>query len=145
MKEGENITHVMLAFLLSRMIVNRTSCMSGPPVGGLWGLLGLRGEKNTMKVYMIMTATGPVVVLTSYSSPVDPNLVVKLANKGVTKYAAYEIQVDLARERYGQHYFVVEHDAHDDDYLRILDENGVRMFGLFRFSEMGPPVHYEAD
>ncbi|MEO5372676.1 MAG: cytosolic protein [Alphaproteobacteria bacterium] len=96
-----------------------------------------------MNVYMILTATGSEVVLTSYQSPTHPDLVTKLADKGIRKYVAYEIPVDMARERYGNHFMVVEHDSHDDDFLRILDEDGSRAFKLFRFSEMGTPVHWE--
>ena len=50
----------------------------------------------------------------------------------------------LAQERYGGHFFVVEHDLDETDDLRVLDYNGTRAFSLFKFGELGPPETYEA-
>jgi hypothetical protein len=92
---------------------------------------------------MLMTGSGPIVILTSYDSPTDPGLLGKLKAKGIGKFIAYEVPLELAKERYGQHFSVVEHDLHESDDLRVLDYDGSRAFNLFRFSELSGPVTYE--
>jgi len=96
-----------------------------------------------MKTIMLYTASGPLVILTSYDSPTAPDLLRKLKAKGITKFIAWDIPLQLAKERYGGHFFVVEHDLHDNDDLRVLDHNGERAFRLFSFAELGPSVTYE--
>jgi hypothetical protein len=93
---------------------------------------------------MLLTAGGPLVFLTSYGSISTPNLLAKLKAKGITKFVAYEIPLELAQERYGGHFFVVEHDLEETDDLRVLDYNGARAYSIFKFHELGPPVTYEA-
>lgn len=88
-------------------------------------------------------AEAPLVILTSYASVTDPGLLRKLAGKGIAKFVAFEIPLDKAEERYGAHFFVVKHDLREADDLRILDYNGQRAFGLFRFDELSEPLVHE--
>jgi hypothetical protein len=97
-----------------------------------------------MKVFMLLTSGGPMVILTSAETATDPKVVEKLHIKGVDKFIAYQIDTDLARERYGAHYHAVEHDVHETDVLRVLDYSGHRAFSLFRFEDLGPPTRFEA-
>lgn len=96
-----------------------------------------------MRAFMLLTGSGPLVILTSYESVTDPGLLEKLKAKGVEKFIAYEIPIELARERYDGHFDIVVRDLHQTDDLRVLDYDGNRAFRLFRFSELGPPVVYE--
>ena len=96
-----------------------------------------------MKAMLLLTASGPLVILTSYSSAMDPRLLERLAQKGISKFVAYEIPIELARQRYGGHFLVVEHDLHESDDLRVLDFDGQRAFQLFRFAELGAPIVHE--
>jgi len=96
-----------------------------------------------MKAGIFFTGTGPVLLLTSYDSLSDPNLVEKLAAKGIKKYVAYEVSVDDLQEKYGQHYKVILGDLHQQDDLRILDYDGHHVFNKFAFEEMGEPVFHE--
>jgi hypothetical protein len=98
-----------------------------------------------MKVFMLLTGGGPLVIVTSFSSATAPALLEKLEAKGITKFICYEIPIDLARERYGAHFFVVEHDLRETDDLRVLDYNGARAFELFTFEELGKPISYEKE
>jgi hypothetical protein len=98
-----------------------------------------------MKAILLITGSGPIVILTSYDSPTAPGLLNKLEAKGIDKFIAYEVPLDLARERYGRHFSVVENDLSESDDLRILDYNGTRAFSLFHFSELAGPVTYEAE
>jgi hypothetical protein len=96
-----------------------------------------------MKAYMLMTGSGPIVVLTSHTSMLDKTLIKKLAEKGIKKFVAYEIPIGLAEQRYGTHFSVVSGNLRETDDLRVLDEDGDRAFKLFRFDELGSPLAYE--
>jgi len=96
-----------------------------------------------MKVAMLFTGSGPIVILTSHDTVTDPVLLEKLEAKGIERFLAYEIPLDLAKKRYGGHFSTVLNDLHETDDLRVLDYNGERAFALFRLSELGNPVVYE--
>jgi hypothetical protein len=51
----------------------------------------------------------------------DPNLVEKLANKGIKKFIAYEVPEDLAKGKYGMHYKVILGDLKQSEDLRVLE------------------------
>jgi hypothetical protein len=97
-----------------------------------------------MKTFMLMTGSGPLMILTSHASIEEPLLLEKLASKGIEKFLAYEVSYDLAKERYGGHFNVVANDLHESDDLRVLDYNGERAFKLFTFAELGSPIVHEA-
>ncbi len=96
-----------------------------------------------MKTYMIMTDTGPIVILTSHAS-FDESLADRLAAKGIDKFLAWEIPTELAEQRYGTHFSIVKGSLRESDDLRILDEDGAHAFKLFRFDELGPIRQYES-
>jgi len=96
-----------------------------------------------MKAYFLFTAGGPLIILTSYESVTSPQLLARLAAKGIDKFVASEIPIELAMSRYSAHFDAVCRDLHESDDLRILDYNGQRAFKSFGFSELGPPVYHE--
>ena len=96
-----------------------------------------------MKTLMLFTGSGPIVVLTSHSSANDPVLLEKLRAKGIERFLAYELPLDLAKKRYGGHFATVVNDLHETDDLRVLDYNGERAFGLFRLDELRSPVVHD--
>ena len=96
-----------------------------------------------MKAGIIFTGTGPVLILTTYESFRDPELVNRLQTKGVKKYIACELPLETVKQRYGNHYSVVMGDLRQTDDLRVLDYNGHSVFYNFSFSEIGEPVYYE--
>ncbi len=97
-----------------------------------------------MKAALLFTGSGPVVILTSHASLTDAALVEKLHAKGIDKFIAYEIPLDTAIQRYGNHFQVVLRDLHESDDLRVLDFNGERAFRLFHLSELSNPILYES-
>ena len=98
-----------------------------------------------MKAGIIFTGTGPILILTSYSSLDDPRLVEKLRVKGISKFIASEVPVDRAKVLYGNHFNVVLGDLQQTDDLRILDYNGYNVFYNFKFSEMGEFSYHEIE
>lgn len=104
-----------------------------------------------MKIFMLYTGSGPLVIMTSYRSVEAPGLLEKLTAKGIHKFIAHEIPLQLARERYGAHFDMVQRNLTENDDLRVLDYNGERAFRLFRFDELGrarkrePDVYYDKE
>ena len=96
-----------------------------------------------MKSILLLGASGALVILTSYPSPMHPALLAKLRVKGIRKFVAFEIPLDLAKQRYKGHFAVVQNDLHETDDLRVLDFDGQHAFQLFRFEELGAPKIHE--
>lgn len=96
-----------------------------------------------MKAAILFTGNGPLAILTAHGSLNDPNLLERLHEKGVRKFMAFEMPVDTMRDRYGHHFAVVVGDNKQDDGLRVLDNDGGRIFEKFPFSEFGPPITHE--
>jgi hypothetical protein len=104
---------------------------------------GLTAKEYPMKSLLLLTASGPLLILTSHESIRDQKLLEELKHKGIGKFVAFEVPLSLARERYGGHFQAVESNLHETDDLRVLDFNGQRVFQLFRFDELGAPILQE--
>lgn len=98
-----------------------------------------------MKAYLLFTDTGPIVILTSCDSIRDPELISRLEAKGVKKFVAHELPLDLVKERYEAHFDIVKNNLEETDELRILEYEGERAFKMFSFDEMGPPLYHEPE
>ncbi len=96
-----------------------------------------------MKAILLLTASGPLVILTSFASVLHPALLEKLTGKGIRKFIAFDLPLEHVRWRYGGHYTAVQDDLAQTDDLRVLDFDGHHIFDLFRFSELGPPIFHE--
>jgi hypothetical protein len=96
-----------------------------------------------MKAGIVVTGTGPIVVLTSYDSLGEPAFREKLRAKGIRKFLAYEIPLELCEKRYGEHYPVVMEDLRQSDDLRVLDFDGHHVYATFAFSEYGEEFRHE--
>ncbi|MGP6156578.1 MAG: cytosolic protein [Vulcanimicrobiaceae bacterium] len=96
-----------------------------------------------MKIALLFTAGGPLVIATSYTSFTDSRLLEKLDAKGIDKFVAYELPFDLVKQRYAGHFDIAMQDLHQSDDLRVLDFNGERAFRLFHLKELGTPVMFE--
>ncbi len=96
-----------------------------------------------MKAGIIFTGTGPILILTSFDSFEDANLVEKLGTKGINKFIACELPVEKVKAKYGNHFSVIMGDLTQTDDLRVLDYNGYNVFYNFPFSDMGTPIYHE--
>jgi len=98
-----------------------------------------------MTAAVIFTSSGPIVIATSYESLQDARLIDLLAAKGIRKFVGFELPADLLRRRYGRHYDTVMGNLHETDELRVVDTDGDRIYGLFRFDEFGPVIFVEGE
>jgi hypothetical protein len=96
-----------------------------------------------MKAGILYTATGPIAILTSHASLSEPELIAKLHGKGIDAFLAWEVPAELAEARYGGHFGKVMGDLHESDDLRVLDDDGQRVFQRFRPSELGQPIIHD--
>ncbi len=96
-----------------------------------------------MRAYILFSGTGPILILTTYPSVCDPALVGKLAHKGIAKFIAYELDLEVVRRAYGVPFEVVAADLSHGADVRVLDFNGHHLFSRFSFSDLGEPVKYE--
>jgi hypothetical protein len=96
-----------------------------------------------MRAGIFFTGSGPILLLTSYESLNHPSLVEKLGSKGIKKFIAYEVPVEVAKQKYGKHYSVIMGDLHQQDDLRVLDYDGHHVFNNFSLKELGEPIYYE--
>ncbi len=96
-----------------------------------------------MKAALIFTGSGPIVVLTTHESLTDPDLVARLAAKGIRKFLAYEVPAEMVQARYKAHYDHVLEDIKQEDDLRVVDENGHRILAAFSLRELGAPIVWE--
>lgn len=96
-----------------------------------------------MKAGIIVTGTGPILILMSYASLDDPGFVRKLSAKGIKKYIAYELPVESVKEKYKDQFELIMRDLAGSNDLRVLDYNGHHVFTSFSFKEMGPPFYSE--
>jgi hypothetical protein len=97
-----------------------------------------------MKAYFMITANGPLVILTSYNSIDNPDFLHKLDSKGISKFIAHEVSVEVAKSKYGMHFDIVLQDLHESDDMRILDYSGERAFRNFSFKDLGPATYFES-
>ncbi|MDA2919519.1 hypothetical protein MYX76_08525 [Desulfobacterota bacterium AH_259_B03_O07] len=96
-----------------------------------------------MKAGIFFTGSGPILILTSYDTLTDPQLVDKLNSKGIKKFIAYEVPVDKVKEKYGTHFNVIMGDLYQTDDLRVLDYDGHHVFYNFSLKVLGQPILHE--
>jgi hypothetical protein len=105
---------------------------------------GIFNERSfTMKAGIFFTGSGPILVLTSYDTLNEQHLLEKFKAKGIKKFIAYEVPVDLVKQMYGAHYDMVMQDLKQEDDLRVMDWNGHNVFYKFSIKELGEPTYFE--
>jgi len=96
-----------------------------------------------MKAGIVFTGTGPILILTTYEDFCNEKFSQKMAQKGIDKYMAVEVPLDMCVEKYGQHYDVIMKDVKQEDDLRVLDYNGFNVFHNFPFESWGKEYRHE--
>jgi len=99
-------------------------------------------KEDAMKAAMIMTGTGPILILTSFDSIEHPGLAEKLETRGINRLIAYEVSVEKVMKMYGMRFSIISGDLSQTDDLRILDIDGHSVFNKFSLEELTGPVYY---
>ena len=87
-----------------------------------------------MKSILVLSASGPVLLLSSYPTIDDPALIAQLRAKGMEKFLAWEVPLERCRELYGYAYRDDAADLEVDTGLRVLDAEVHRIFLNFSLS-----------
>jgi len=95
-----------------------------------------------LKAALVFTGSGPILVLTTFESLQAPDFTQRLGARGIPKFIAHEVPVELVRERYGTRFSVIMGDLSQNDDLRVMDVDGHHVFRSFSFEELGPPIYY---
>ena len=94
-----------------------------------------------MHAALVFPGSGPLVILTSHEGLEDTKLLERLSVKGIKKFIAFPVPIDLLKEKYGVHFEIVCRDLHETDDLRVLDFDGRRaMELLFRAVRRPTPM-----
>ncbi|MCU0305624.1 MAG: hypothetical protein MUC56_16350 [Thermoanaerobaculales bacterium] len=96
-----------------------------------------------MRSYLLLTETGPVLVLTRCTSVTEQALVDHLGRRGIKKFIAFEVPVSRVHELYGVPFEVVAADISHGRDMGILDYNGPHILSSFNFDELGSPTMVE--
>ena len=96
-----------------------------------------------MKAGLYFTGTGPILILTTYDSLDDSEIVGKLRAKGIRKFIAYEVPESKVKEIYKTYYSTIAGDLRDQEDFRVLDYDGHNVFHNFAFEDLSEPIFYE--
>jgi hypothetical protein len=96
-----------------------------------------------MRAYILFTATGAVVVMTKKYSIRNSQVLKSLGAHGIGKFVAHRIPIELAKKRYASHFDTVIHDPRQATDLKILEDDGEKVFKMFKFSDIGPAIYHE--
>ncbi|MGA2404402.1 MAG: hypothetical protein ABSG91_22315 [Syntrophobacteraceae bacterium] len=94
-----------------------------------------------MKAALIFTGSGPILVLTTFESLLSPEFIQRLAARGISKFIAREVSLELVQKRYGTRFSIVTGDLSQKDDLRVMDIDGHHVFNSFSFEELGREIY----
>jgi hypothetical protein len=96
-----------------------------------------------MRSFLLLTETGPVLLLTKYTAVTEETFLEHLDQRGIKKFIAFEVPVSKVHRLYGVPFDVVAADIDRGRDMRVLDYNGPHIFSSFDFDELGSPTLVE--
>jgi len=96
-----------------------------------------------MKGILVLSGSGPLLILSSYPTIDDPLLIAKLRAKGLAKFLAWEVPVDHLRELYGYTFRDIVEELETRDDIRVLDFDGHRIFLNLSLRDLGQHILFE--
>ena len=96
-----------------------------------------------MKGILVVSGSGPLLLLSSYPAIDHPELIAKLKTKGLGKFLAWEVPIDRCRDIYGYTFRDIAEELRTRDDLRVLDFDGHRIFLNLSLRGLGKPLVYE--
>lgn len=98
--------------------------------------------QSRARSYLIFTGSGPILAISTYPKLTDERLLKKLRYKGIEKFLAYQVDMDIVEERYGQALADVKADLEGTEDLRVLDFNGHQIMANFSLDALGDPIKF---
>lgn len=96
-----------------------------------------------LRTYLIFSGSGPLLLLSSYPSLLDPRLLAKLQAKGVQRFLGFDVDLESARARYAATFDRVADDLRTVEDVRVLDFNGHQIMSRFSLAELGEPIRHD--
>ncbi len=96
-----------------------------------------------MKGILVVSGSGPLLILSSYSAIDDPALIAKLRAKGLAKFLAWEVPLDHLRDLYGYTFRDITEQLQTRDDMRVLDFDGHRIFLNLSLHDLGEHILFE--
>ena len=96
-----------------------------------------------MKGILVVSGSGPLLILSSYPAIDDPTLIAKLRAKGLAKFLAWEVPVDHLSDLYGYTFRDIAEQLRTRDDMRVLDFDGHRIFLNLSLRDLGEHILFE--
>ena len=96
-----------------------------------------------MKGILVLSGSGPLLLLSSYPAIDDAALIAKLRAKGLAKFLAWEVPVDRLRDLYGYSFRDIAEQLEQRDDMRVLDFDGHRIFLNLSLRDLGEHILFE--
>jgi hypothetical protein len=97
----------------------------------------------TTKGILVLSGSGPLLILSSYPAIDDPALIAKLRAKGLAKFLAWEVPIDHLRDLYGYTFRDITQQLATHDDMRVLDFDGHRIFLNISLRDLGRHILFE--
>jgi hypothetical protein len=98
-----------------------------------------------MKGILVLSGSGPLLLLSSYPTIDDPALIAKLRAKGLAKFLAWEIPIDHLRDLYGYTFRDIAEQLEARDDMRVLDFDGHRIFLNLSLRDLGEHILFDEE
>lgn len=98
--------------------------------------------QSRIRSYLIFTGSGPILAVSTYPKLTDERLLKKLSYKGIEKFLAYQVDMEIVEERYGQALADATSDLEGREDLRVLDFNGHQIMAKFSLDALGDPIKF---
>jgi hypothetical protein len=93
--------------------------------------------------YLVVTEGGSMVVLTSRPAIDDARALGALERRGVDRFIAWELPLEVVRRAYGAACDVILGELAQGTEMRVLDFNGPHIFANVPLSRLGRQVRHE--
>jgi hypothetical protein len=94
-----------------------------------------------MRSFLVLTEQGPLLTVTAEADGADDVVHSGMTRRGIDKYIAWEVPVEMVRTRYGRPFEVIASGLASDlasgRVLRVLDFDGRQIFSRLSLTELG--------
>lgn len=98
-----------------------------------------------MKGILVLSGSGPLLLLSSYPAIDDPGLLAKLRAKGLAKFLAWEVPIEHLSDLYGYTFRDIAEQLETQGDMRVLDFDGHRIFLNLSLRDLGEHFLFEDD